>query len=214
MPQTSLVLIDQAALEACGGVLPHGYQDKVYKRGESRGLPKPFWEVDGIKFERLWKLIYPYIAKSVNRSAYWVTDSLEKEDILEDIKIWFFKVLFNYGPQPCGKPFHKQVPLTTQNALTNFKKRERQPSKSINYRTISLFFSIASKDPDATTLVELLASDVSIRERELVDLIATLPPYKRTVVVHYLENCSVSRTCRKFGISKNRLKLILRSCVV
>lgn len=198
--------ISSLAIEVTNGLDPAGYQDKTYLHGKSKGKPKPYWNIDGHKFEQLWKLIYPYVAKSVSHSGYYAIDNLEKEDFIEDIKIWFYKVMFNFGPQPNGKPFHEQIPLTVNNALTNYWRRQQQPGKRVNYESISLAFQLTDGFSIADTLEAPEDFSVEI-------LLGHLNVHEQAIVRYYLQCESKTETRKRFGVTSYRLQKLLQSCL-
>jgi len=205
-----LAVIDQLAIQATKGEDFVGYQrNKTYLHGRFRGQPKKYWLVDGNKFEKLWKVILPYVAVSVQRSGYYTSNS-EREDILEDIKIWFYKILYNYGPKPNDKPFSKQVTLTVNNALTNYYKNAQSAKKYLNYNAISLFTATTNDDTPILNTIEDNSFTTDFREREIV---AHLNETEQAMVLFYFKCEQLKLTCEEFHVSPKRLKNILRSCL-
>jgi len=203
--------IDEVAKQATNGILPAGYQDKTYIKGRYAGNQKPYWDIDGEAFNRLWKLIEPYVRKSVNSSAYYSKPE-EREDFVAEIRAWTYRVLRNYGPCPNGQPFHKQVPLTVNNALTNFRRLSKSPSKRLNYEAISLFQTMqGSEDPIVNTLTDEDTTSVAILELTL-----HLPPTTQKIVRYFLRagKSAMKDTCERFGLSRKQLLNILESCIL
>lgn len=200
--------VNKLAIEATHGLQSFGLQDKHYIKGDNKGKRKPFWVIDGNAFEQLWNAVKPYVIKSVYKSGYY-SDSMEREDLVQEIMNHLYWILFNYGPKPNGIPFSKQLPLSVDNILTNRYNKSQRNLNYLNYNAISLFTTVGN-DSSTTTLVDTIECEQS---SEVTELTAHLTEREREIVVYYLNSENKVETRTHFGISNNRLNKILQKCL-
>lgn len=201
-------VVDQLAIAATNGLNSFGLQDKHFIKGNKAGQQKPFWVVDGRKFSELWDAVKPYVMKAVYKSGYY-SDSMEREDLVQEIMNHLYWILYNYGPQPNGTPFSKQLSLSVDNILTNRYNKSQRSLNYLNYNSISLYNTVGGED-SSTELVDTVECE---QEPGVFDLIAHLPEEERDVVVYYLNSENKTETRTKFGISNHRLNKILSKCL-
>lgn len=88
-----------------------------YHKGARKGQLRDVFEIDGVLFNRLWKLIEPYATASTMRSYYYKS-SEEVRDQVAYIRMQIFYVLRFFGPRPYNTSFSQYFKLVVSNVLT------------------------------------------------------------------------------------------------
>jgi DNA-directed RNA polymerase specialized sigma24 family protein len=105
-----------------------------YVKGKKKGQLREFYTVDGFGFEKLWKLIYPYVFKSCRISS---TEE-DLEDLIYEVKYQVFRNLQYYGPVFENQTLSQRLGLIVNNTLTNeFRKRS---TRVVFVRTSTNYF--------------------------------------------------------------------------
>ena len=144
------IQIDSIATKACKLLTPeqktHLFNTSkqnikpYYISGKNKGKERDMYDIDGVEFNKLWKIIYPYAYVSCSRSVYQNRDDMD--DVISEIKINLFRVLQLYGPIYDGQTLSQRVKLIVNNVLTNeYNKR----SKHLKAFSIEEDFDIPDK---------------------------------------------------------------------
>jgi len=102
---------------------------RTYYKGKNKGKCKIIYNIDGFRFSKLWALLRPYAYQSSINSHGFDPYSLEED--LSEMKLWLFKIMRFFGPEPTGIKLSEYFPLLVNNYLTNQfnSKRKRHSSK-------------------------------------------------------------------------------------
>jgi hypothetical protein len=112
-----------------GDAYPAKYRaTRTYYKGKNKGKVREIWNVDGFLFTKLWNLVKPYAYQSSYNSRGF--DQYMIEEDLSEIKLWLFKVLRFYGPEPMGVSLFKAFPSMVVEHFTNAFNAERRQHSS------------------------------------------------------------------------------------
>ena len=174
----------------------------TYLKGMNRGKERKVFEVSGEIFNKLWKLVEPYVFVSALKSNYY-RNTPEMHDNVSEIKFLLFRYLRFFGPQYSGKPFSTYLPLLVNNVLTNeANKRFR------SVLTTSLFIEI---DGEEIVNPEVLREEAVIKDFSRdIEIVCDLCDEDRQVITLLLSNMTLAQVARERGQSvftlKNRLQ--------
>jgi len=134
-----LFAVDSLALSCCTplqGVEKDSYFNETgikryYVKGKNKGKERDIYEINGMLFNKIWDLVYPYAYKSAMRSTYGCVD--KAEDALAEIKYLLFRYLKFLGPSYNNIPLSKNIPLIVNNVLTNYSNKCKRTPIDLSY---------------------------------------------------------------------------------
>ena len=105
-----------------------------YIKGRNRGKERDIYEVDGRCFNRIWKLVYPYVLTSCAKSVYY--NSFELEEAISEVRYNLFSILQRFGPVFYGKTLSQRLSIIVNISLTN---NNRKITKRVDTVSMSSF---------------------------------------------------------------------------
>jgi len=200
--------IDQFATQACR-IMTKTEREKFFKdtdqrrtylHGKNAGKERKLYIVDGVWFNEVWKLVYPYVLTSCARSVYYNPDEIA--DVVSEIKYWMFKGLQLYGPVFHSKTFSQRMGVIVNMILTNEHKKKL---KRLQIR------SLESINEDGE--VEQIEIRDNQSNMDHIDFWLSIPQKFEVIVKQLISGNTLTETSRNCNIPLSELKNELKFVV-
>jgi hypothetical protein len=130
---------------------------RYYVKGIKKGKERDIYEVDGRCFNKIWKLIYPYVFTSCSKSVYY--DPYELEEAVSEVKITLFSVLQRFGPVFNGKSLSQRLGIIVNIALTNNHRKKYQNQ----IQTVSIDEYLENDDSNEAAKVDMEDKNMNMK---------------------------------------------------
>ena len=193
--------IDTLAEKACRLLTPSEKEEffknckdnlkPYYISGINKGKEREIYEVDGRLFNKIWKLLLPYVFTSCNKSAY--NNSFYRDDLISEVKFGAFRALQLYGPIYNNQKVSQRFRLWVNNILTN--------EHSKRYKEVK-FEDIIDEEETFDITDNYLSSQTTIFNTEV-------PFHIRYIVEQLMSGISLQELKKSFTITEDIEKKLL-----